>query len=587
MNNYKYKKPNILFEERIKILIDDLNKDFDSGEIKTKAEYFYEFKNMIIDFYNKLGKPSFKFYEAVYMPSFSNYSDMLKKAKYDMHILMCSYEQIGNNLQVYFKDVKEETNILMKKLNCIEVDINELDKKIDSLKTVSNVIYSDDFIKISDKNNLNNTSCSVLHGALTLTTISSKCLNDNIKIQVLDVSNGFPGNTHEVYPSYNKIKYIGEDDPHIYLSDMLDGNDNTWFEFEMYNLEDDMKIKTGMIGFKYKEGISWISDDKVLKLHLKIHLEVPVNINWFKISGIPRSSVNLHNPIIKRIVVKDKYENTQILQLNQYLDEENIITFESSIVKEIIVELEQEDSNLTKVCREYFLNINPTRIPYFFYDSEKDYVQFDKPQKSIELIGLKYNQDDKNIIYPTTKTTNNFLTREYIKSQLFYKKISEDSYKFQYEDVNAKRYVIGIKNIELKYKVYDSYGVYLSQKFLSTENIRSITLNSKDYIPKRFTQYLDKNKEIDDYIKYYISFDDGSVWTRIRPRHRIQYGSCTIVVNSNVSIVNRNKNVTYVDMLNDVKEFRLKIELYRPEEVIDESPTVYSYSIDVGSEEII
>ncbi|MGO0861989.1 hypothetical protein, partial [Clostridioides difficile] len=152
MNNYKYKKPNILFEERIKILIDDLNKDFDSGKIKTKAEYFYEFKNMIIDFYNKLGKPSFKFYEAVYMPSFSNYSDMLKKAKYDMHILMCSYEQIGNNLQVHFKDVKEETNILMKKLNCIEVDINELDKKIDSLKTVSNMIYSDDFIKISDKN---------------------------------------------------------------------------------------------------------------------------------------------------------------------------------------------------------------------------------------------------------------------------------------------------------------------------------------------------------------------------------------------------------------------------------------------------
>lgn len=587
MNNYKYKKPSILFEERIKILMKDLNENFDSGKIKTKIEYLYEFKNMIIDFYNKLGKPSFKFHRAVYIPSFSNYSDMLKKAKYDMHILICSYEEIGKNLQIYFKDVKEETGILMDKLNRIEIEINELDKKVDSLKTVSNIIYSDDFIKTSNRNHLNNTSCSVLSGALTLETISGKCVNDNINIQVLGTSNGFPGNTHEIYPSYNKIKYIGEDDPHVYLSDMLDGNDDTWFEFEMYNLEDDVKAKTAMVGFKYKEGISWINDDSVLKLHFKISLDIPVNINWFKISGIPKQKVNLHSPIIKRIIVRDEYENVQILQLNQYLGEENIITFKSSIVKEIIVELEQEDSSFTEVCREYFLKINPTRIPYFFYDSEKDYVQFDKPQKSIEMIGLKYNQDDKNIIYPSTKSTNNFLTREYIKSQLFYKKISEDNYKFQYEGVSAKRYFIGIKNIELKYKVYDKYGVYLSQKFLSTESIRSITLNSKEYIPKRFMEYLDENKKIDDYIKYYISFDDGSLWTRIRPRHRTEYGPCTIVINSNISTVNRNKNIIYVDMLDDVNEFRLKIELYRPEEIIDESPIVYSYSIDVGSEEII
>ncbi|HBF0841591.1 TPA: hypothetical protein KON86_004405 [Clostridioides difficile] len=587
MNNYKYKKPSILFEERIKILIEDLNKDFDSGKIKTKTEYFYEFKNMIIDFYNKLGKPLFKFHEAVDIPSFSNYSNMLKKAKYDMHVLICSYKEIGNNLQIYYKDVKEENELLINKLNFIEIEINELDKKVDSLKTVSNMIYSDDFTKISNINNLNNVSCSVLNGALTLATISSKCTNDNINIQVLDVSNGFPGNTHEIYSSYNKIKYIGEDDPHIYLSDMLDGNDDTWFEFEMYNLEDDIKIKTAMVGFKYKEGISWISDDKILKLHFKIALDIPVDINWFKISGISNQSVNLHNPIIKRVIVRDKYENVQILQLNQYLDEENIITFKSSIVKEIVVELEQEDSNFTKVCREYFLNIDPTKIPYFFYDNNKDYIQFDKPQKSIEIIGLKYNYDNKNIIYPSTKSTNKFSTREYVKSQLFYKKISEDSYKFQYEEVNAKRYVIGIKNIELKYKVYDKYGVYLSEKFLSTESIRSITLNSQDYIPRRFMEYLDENKKIDDYIKYYISFDDGSVWTRIRPRHRAEYGPCAIVINSNISTINRNKNITYVDMLNDVNEFRLKIELDRPDEIIDESPIVYNYSIDVGSEEII
>lgn len=587
MNNYKYKMPSILFEERIKILIEDLNKDFDSGKIKTKTEYFYEFKNMIIDFYNKLGKPLFEFHEAVDIPSFSSYSDMLKKAKCDMHILICSYKEIGNNLQIYFKDVKEENELLINKLNCIEIEINELDKKVDSLKTVSNMIYSDDFTKISNINNLNNVSCSVLNRALTLATISSKCVNDNINIQILDVSNGFPGNTHEIYSSYNKIKYIGEDDPHIYLSDMLDGNDDTWFEFEMYNLEDDIKIKTAMVGFKYKEGISWISDDKILKLHFKIVLDIPVNINWFKISGISNQNVNIHNSIIKRVIVRDKYENVQILQLNQYLYEENIITFKSSIVKEIVVELEQEDSNFTKVCREYFLNIDPTKIPYFFYDNNKDYIQFDKPQKSIEIMGLKYNYDNKNIIYPSTKSTNKFSTREYVKSQLFYKKISEDSYKFQYEEVNAKRYVIGIKNIELKYKVYDKNGVYLSEKFLSTESIRSITLNSKDYIPRRFMEHLDENKKIDDYIKYYISFDDGSVWTRIRPRHRAEYGPCAIVINSNISTINRNKNITYVDMLNNVNEFRLKIELDRPDEIIDESPIVYNYSVDVGSEEII
>lgn len=600
MNNYKYRKNNTAFNQRLKEVVSKLKKDFNNGKIKTETEYAYTVKQSIIDFYSTLGKPSFKLHKASDVPSLPHYIDMMNSAKSDMMTILLGCTSIGENLYISENEMNDAIEILTKRTNGVLIDVSNLEKKIRSLRNAKDIVFADTFT--TDLNEYRDTSdkytafADTTNGILTLKPIENQKVSDSFDIEILNSSNGFPGNTHEVYYSLsnlmnNNIRYRGETNPNMDLRTILKNNSNSsCFEFEMFNIDEDVIDKTSKIGFMYKEDVPWITEDEVLKLNLRLYTENPVKSNFFKISSIPKLNSNVSSPIIRNVIISDEIAQVQKLKLDRELTEDIVISFPTQLVKSVVIEIEQQDGYLTDVCRQYALNIDPSRILYFENNDFKNYIQMEQPKNSrpsIELLGLKYNQKTSTIEYPNTEDVNNFITQEYIKSQLFYNNKISNNYKVQSEVVKATRHFIGVKGVELRSKQFLENGVYISSAFVSIDPIRTLIFNSEDFIPDEFKNFLKENENFNDYIKYYISFDEGSKWHNINPRHKAHVGPCTITINSNSMISNRNKNIIYIDMLTEPYSFIIKIELKRPTDLKDESPIVYGYNLEISSEESI
>lgn len=597
MNNYRYRKSNVVFDKRLKEIVSKFKREFNNGKIKTETDYAYNVKQAVVDFYNNLGKPSFKFHEASDVPSFPHYIDMVKKARNDIETLLYGCSNIGDSITVSEEEMNDTIEILTKRTEGVLTNVSNLEKKIKSLRNAKDIIFSDTFTEDNNQykevNDEYENFADTSNGVLTLKPTQNKKVMDGFNLEILNTSNGFPGNTHEVYYSISNlmnsnIKYKGENNPSLNLKSLISHSDGSWFEFEMFNLDDDVKAETSNVGFLYKEEISWVTDDDVLKLNLKMYSDVAVKSNFFKITSIPKLNSNVTNPILKKIIVSDDIAEVQSISVEKELIDSVIVTFSSQMVKSILIEIEQPEGYLTDVCRQYALNVDPTRIPYFFNDEFKDYIQIEQPKesrRSIELLGLKYNQKDSTFTYPSTKNENTFLTNEYIKSQLFYNNSQSNNYKVQSEIVKAIRYSIGLKSIDLRIRNYLESGIYVSKEFSTIEPIKTLTFNSTDYIPDKFAEYLKDGEDFNSFIKYYISFDNGSKWHIINPRHKAHLGPCTMIINSNSIVSNRNKNITYIDMLYDPKSFIVKIELTRPLNINDESPVIYEYNVNINSEE--
>lgn len=603
MNGYEYRQNSAAFDTRLQNEIYKVQAKYANGKIKTQTDYAYELKEAILNFYNNLGKPSMKFIAASTVPYYTEYRKMISDSITDMNTVIKGSDANYKALETAQNKAKENINVLSNRLEGIENTVEHLQNKITAIRKASDTIFSDDFTTYTSKN-INSSSdiaayIDVSTGTLMLGISNNKSTSEsNLDIEILDTSNGFPGNTHEVYDSIgtinNNINFKGADNSHLKLSAIktVHATNNRkkytnedWFEFEMYNIQDSLKESTGMIGFNYKENISWVTDDDTLKLDLKLTLKEESCSNYIILKGSPKSNENVSNPIIKTITISDSDAILQKINVGKELVGTVVIPFGSQNVKYVTVNLVQSEKVSTKVCRQYALNIDPTKVSKYISNDYKHFIQLDNPVQSIELLGLKYNKKDKTIIYPSTTDTETFLTDSYTKSQLFYNTIAENGKEIIREVVNADRYCIGIGEVDIRYRKYVETGTYISKTFTPGSKIKQLVLNSEDYIPNKYEKYLKEGQTINDFIKYYISFDNGNEWIEIYPRHKASSGSCTIIINSDAAVLNRNKNVTYYDSLVEPDTFKIKIELSRPSEIVDETPIVYSYNVDVSSRE--
>ena len=591
MNIYKYRNNTTVFDTKLKTSIEELKRDYNFGKIQTQTEYAYKIKQLVKEFYKNLGKPNMKFIEASDVPSYIHYKTMINNTIKDIKTLSKGCDALNNDLTQSENSLKDTFSNMFEIVSKAEADVNNLENRIASLKGASSILYSDTFKKNTSDTEFNITDAKLLkidteNGILCLSPTSDTIVTDDMKAQILNTSNGFPGNTHEVMYSKDDFSYKCVNDPHLDLNSIFTNRDDEWFEFEFYSLDKLEKESTAEIGFKYKEGISWIKDEKTLKLNIELFFDESKKMNWFKIKGIARADINTDYPILKKITIRDEDVNVQTIIYDDFMKLENVITFKTQNVKSITLEIEQSDYSITKVVREYMTSVDTSCYNYF--DQEEDeYIEEDSMTKSIELLGLKYNQEDKSIIYPTTDRNYNFKTAEYTKSKLFYKNLCDDSYKTQYEVVKANRFSIGINSVECRFMEYKTDGMYISKTFVPSNKIKTIILNAEDYIPTNFSDYLKENEHFDDFIKYYITLDGGETCTRIHPRQRATNGSCTLIVNSDVAVANRNPNNIYIDMLVEPTTVKVKIEMTRPEELKSETPIVYSYNIDIDAEEYI
>lgn len=600
MNGYEYRQDNVAFDSRLKESIAKIQFKYNNGQIKTQTDYAYELKNAILSFYKNIGKPTMKFISASTVPFYEEYKAMIENAVSDMNTVILGCNSNNETLTSSIQKTEDSIDILVNRIDQIAATTDFIKNKITAIRKASDIIISDDFSEGTSNSKNNDAFVDTSTNALMLGISQNQSISDdNLDIEILNTSNGFPGNTHEVYNTVGNINndliFKGENNAHTKLSAIRQIYNSTnssssytsseWFEFEMYNISDSVKDDTSMIGFSYIEGIKWVTDDDTLYLNLKLNLKAENNSNYMIIKGAPKTN-EVANPILYKVTVSDSSGLLQVINVNKELVGTIIIPFSSQKVKYVTVELIQTEYLRTQVCRQYGINVDPTRVSKYINDDFKDFVEVDEPLQSIELLGLKYNKTNKTIIYPSTADTETFLDDAYVKSQLFYNKISPHGALIKREPVNANRYSIGVSAVDIRYRQYVQSGTYISKTFTTSNIIKQILFNAEDYIPDSYSQYIDVNHNINDFIKYYISFDSGNEWTSIYPRHKVSRGSCTIIINSDSAVLNRNPNITYVDMMIPPSSFMIRIELSRPEDEISETPIVYSYNLDISSKEI-
>lgn len=577
MNGFEYKPSTIVFDERVKTILSRLKREFNVGNIKTKTDYAYKIKKVITDFYNNVGKPQFKFIPASDVPNFEEYKSMVDQSVNDITELMCGCNNINETLSNISRDSSEKIDvvkcnlaILESKLLAIESDVKE--RMNEGSKVFNDFFQASGYTSYTGFNRADteNRNCS-LYKDLTVK-------ENDFDIEILKSSNGFPGNTHEVYVTMSGSRYMGESNPRIDLNCVLD-NTNNYFDFELYSIDDETKVSTSSVGFKYKEGISWVTDDKELKLDLKISLKELKVLNTMILRGIPKMNYCISQPVITEIIISDGFSKIQNIRYGEELSENTIISFKPQVVKDVVIKIVQRNFVPTKISRSYKLALDPTKLNYYSNEDLKDFTQVESPTTSIEVLGLKYDSSDKSIIYPSTESKNNFLDSEYVKSKLFYQDKNLSGNEGIFTDIiEANRYSIALNNISFEYNNYSDTGIYVSETFESDDTIKKVTLNANHCIPSTFVGKESKYP----FVAYYLSFNNEEEWYRVFPRGSHREGACTIEINSNTSIEERSPNVKYIDRLEDILNVRLKIEMCRPDDIIDETPVVMDYNLEIG-----
>ena len=153
------------------------------------------------------------------------------------------------------------------------------------------------------------------------------------------------------------------------------------------------------------------------------------------------------------------------------------------------------------------------------------------------------------------------------------------------EESNRYRYAIGLADISLGLMEYDGSSIFISMPH-KIKKLGEISLEVNDFVPAEFGS--------GEWMKYYVSFDNGVSYKRINPLNYndIKFADNLIVpkviyCNSDVPDEYKNRNPSgfhaYYDSDMKIENVRLKVELFRPSgsEYKNFSPILYSYILKV------
>lgn len=157
---------------------------------------------------------------------------------------------------------------------------------------------------------------------------------------------------------------------------------------------------------------------------------------------------------------------------------------------------------------------------------------------------------------------------------------------------DRSRFAIGIRDINAYSYTFAESSEFVSIPFLSPKPIGKLALKVDETIPSVFFGSADTAQTENDWIKYYISIDDGTSWNRISPAsHRTTYSEDgnTIIpeiinINSDVPAVDRDNAAAYIDSATEVYSVRFKASMMRPTDVnYAESftPILSKYSLQI------
>jgi hypothetical protein len=158
-----------------------------------------------------------------------------------------------------------------------------------------------------------------------------------------------------------------------------------------------------------------------------------------------------------------------------------------------------------------------------------------------------------------------------------------------YTDGKAWRWCLGVKGIDIYTNTYAERCTLVSKNYVVPKGIKQLSLSVSEFIPEEF--WKDSLISKNSFIKYYVSPDNGASWYPISPLERTPvYGENDFPakVISFVTDVTEDSDVnkTFIQVTDTVKNIRLMAELSRPPMIDTSTPVIYDYKIRIVTKEV-
>ena len=578
-NLLQYTNKSKTIDNKLNSLLSQINYDYNNGNIRTETEYYYRIKTMLTDFYDSLTKPTFQYRPAISTPMSDEYNAMITEAYNDMEYIIKDCETLSDLVSQSFTDAELRRTMMANELSYISKKVTAIGESIAKHQPIGTVVFTELFNNLEITGNIDSSRCchvNTTDGILTLRQ-NSKTDASISKLEIdNEISNGFPGNTHCVDTLNNELHFIGQDGLHFNPSAIIDGNKDTWFEYELFSITDEVRKQCNSYGFEYDEGISWVNNKDILKLKLTIHLAANMTCSWVTIVPYLSEIKGIKSCYLEKCEIITSSNNVHEVAVNQIFDGTLIFPFPSQEISRIELTFVQPSKYLTKIGHFYYTSADTSNMSIFQdYDYSDMFARIDGEKPSVGTLGVKYDPVTKWITYADSATS--LPDNDYVKDKLFTLPESTISCKSGQEMIDAYRYMIGIREIKLSSSTFESYGEYVSTTFVTDEVITSITLDTKEYIPGN-------NPDI---LRYYISLNGGITWHQIYPMHRAYQGIYKYYVNNDsienlLANDNAQKKSKNLSIIGEAKSIQIKIEMDRPVDVDNEeysTPIVYQYKL--------
>lgn len=569
----KYKKTRNFsrkIENRMNQWLKDIKSKYIRKEYETKEAHMSDIFRAIRDVYYYVHKGNVSFYKADVLPLREEYHENIQRwiNEYDFLFYEASYLQKMLEEQIRKNDMINQT---------IEKNIKLAKNYIVELEKEDRFIHNEVIFRESFETNQQNYTLSTLYawsdyGTLTLQPIHTKSVMERGSVEILR-GNGLPGNTKEVKTVDGEIQFIGKDGLHLFIEHILDGNEDTRFEYEIFFIDPETKRKINNKGIRYLEGISFVKEnDEPLEMVLRISLENEQEINHLSISPYFSFNKTRYPLTIQSIrLIGEGEKRKDVLLSADEITERKIYFFEPFSCKEIEITIQQHIGYDTEIGH-FFYEQSGYTDEYILDELYHPNRRVEGPLPSIQSLLLHYDATSGRVIYPKRSLSDEEIKEDELKNKLFLPSPPETEYiKVGLETIPAKRYAIGINNVGGGYTVFKKEGSYVSKKYESKQEVIGVFMESNHLVHNEKTK-----------IEYAISIDEGKTWYNIRPVNTVSgAGKVMYLINSHTNPEARINEFGYIDVSKKVYNVMVRVDMYVEDSNMYTSitPCLYDYTL--------
>lgn len=547
------------------------------GEAATEAEISQLANEILLRYYKNLGKPLFLGRKVTYgeLPFIEDYYNNNQEIEKDLEILFSELDIIATYLVDYFNYSNSEKERILAAVQDLNGTINDL-QILSEDSTPNTIIINESFTNYDnmDKDLTETESQCMIHtegAVLTLRRTGAKNRSTNAKIKHI-VGNGEAGTNHLVRriqsnSEYGNYMYISSQTPNNVETAIIDNNADTIYEFQMVNVPEKFKAEHQYYDLEWAKGEE---NNDLLRVRIVIKLDSEQLINWIRVNPYhAANSPGTFNVYSIRTSL-DGFEYVGLYENEEYVLNQAINTTPQSYRLEDLFD-GSEDFSTSKFAGQGI---------WSFPERNARYIEFvfEQPNSYKEMIGQDCffirKKDGEWFQIPKQQVPATNIKEEYGITKIQ----NDEELKKEMHVIEGWRYALGLRDISIMSFEFAEQSEYISKPYVIEEGIQKITLFANEKIPSSYKKTI---SESNDYVKYYVSFNDID-WYRISPNHHQPVNDdfppkiLSININEtdlNESIQLHKSNIVLKEL---PKQVRLKIVMKQPS--TDKTNSTYKYT---------